>query len=190
MGIHLSGKISSGGSKVASIHREVGAWILRARSRFRQAYALPAQCRFRYSFLPDGSPIAAVGTAAVASTDTISVDRNQIKPPAGEFMPVVELAGVTKAYESKVAVSNLSLSIEAGQMFGLLGPNGAGKTSSIRMMMGITMPDSGPHRSLRKAIRPQEPGSRRLSARRTRPLQEDEGSRSACLLWPAARRGR
>jgi ABC-2 type transport system ATP-binding protein len=50
---------------------------------------------------------------------------------------------VTKAYESKVAVSNLSLSIEAGQMFGLLGPNGAGKTSTIRMMMGITIPDSG-----------------------------------------------
>jgi ABC-2 type transport system ATP-binding protein len=58
-------------------------------------------------------------------------------------MPVVELAGVTKAYESKVAVRNLSLSIEAGQMFGLLGPNGAGKTSSIRMMMGITIPDTG-----------------------------------------------
>jgi ABC-2 type transport system ATP-binding protein len=58
-------------------------------------------------------------------------------------MSVVELAGVTKAYESKVAVRDLSLSIEAGQMFGLLGPNGAGKTSSIRMMMGITMPDSG-----------------------------------------------
>ena len=58
-------------------------------------------------------------------------------------MPVVELAGVTKAYESKVAVNNLSLAIDAGQMFGLLGPNGAGKTSSIRMMMGITIPDSG-----------------------------------------------
>jgi ABC-2 type transport system ATP-binding protein len=58
-------------------------------------------------------------------------------------MPVVELAGVTKAYENKIAVNNLSLSIEAGQMFGLLGPNGAGKTSSIRMMMGITIPDSG-----------------------------------------------
>ncbi|MGB6193898.1 MAG: ATP-binding cassette domain-containing protein [Terracidiphilus sp.] len=58
-------------------------------------------------------------------------------------MPVVELAGVTKAYENKVAVRNLSLSIDAGQMFGLLGPNGAGKTSSIRMMMGITLPDSG-----------------------------------------------
>src|SRR6185437_400296 len=58
-------------------------------------------------------------------------------------MPVVELAGVTKAYEGKVAVRQLSLSIDAGQMFGLLGPNGAGKTSTIRMMMGITMPDSG-----------------------------------------------
>jgi ABC-2 type transport system ATP-binding protein len=58
-------------------------------------------------------------------------------------MPVVELAGVTKAYENKVAVYNLSLSIQAGQIFGLLGPNGAGKTSSIRMMMGITIPDSG-----------------------------------------------
>ncbi|MGD0830329.1 MAG: ATP-binding cassette domain-containing protein [Terracidiphilus sp.] len=58
-------------------------------------------------------------------------------------MPVVELAAVTKAYESKIAVNNLSLSIEAGQIFGLLGPNGAGKTSSIRMMMGITVPDSG-----------------------------------------------
>ena len=58
-------------------------------------------------------------------------------------MPVVELVGVTKAYDQKVAVDNLSLSIEAGQMFGLLGPNGAGKTSSIRMIIGITIPDSG-----------------------------------------------
>jgi len=58
-------------------------------------------------------------------------------------MPVVELKNVTKAYENKIAVKGLSLSIEAGQMFGLLGPNGAGKTSSIRMMMGITLPDSG-----------------------------------------------
>ena len=58
-------------------------------------------------------------------------------------MPVVELAEVTKAYETKLAVDHLSLAIEPGQMFGLLGPNGAGKTSSIRMMMGITMPDTG-----------------------------------------------
>jgi len=65
-------------------------------------------------------------------------------------MPVVELAGVTKAYEAKIAVRNLSLSLDAGQMFGLLGPNGAGKTSSIRMMMGITLPDSGEVRLFEK----------------------------------------
>ena len=55
-------------------------------------------------------------------------------------MPVVELAGVTKAYESKVAVRDLSLSIESGQMFGLLGPNGAGKTSSAGILGALSLP--------------------------------------------------
>jgi ABC-2 type transport system ATP-binding protein len=57
--------------------------------------------------------------------------------------PLVELDRVSKAYEQKVAVHELNLRIEGGTMFGLLGPNGAGKTSSIRMMVGITVPDSG-----------------------------------------------
>jgi ABC-2 type transport system ATP-binding protein len=55
----------------------------------------------------------------------------------------LELRHVTKRYDRFVAVDDLSLDIEKGSVFGLLGPNGAGKTSSIRMMMGITMPDSG-----------------------------------------------
>ncbi len=58
-------------------------------------------------------------------------------------MPVVQLEHVRKAYDTKVAVSDMSFTIEAGTMFGLLGPNGSGKTSSIRMMIGITVPDSG-----------------------------------------------
>jgi ABC-2 type transport system ATP-binding protein len=58
-------------------------------------------------------------------------------------MPIVQLQHVRKVYDTKVAVENLSLAIEPGTMFGLLGPNGSGKTSSIRMMIGITMPDSG-----------------------------------------------
>ena len=57
--------------------------------------------------------------------------------------PVVALSHISKSYEDKVAVADLSLQIEPGSMFGLLGPNGSGKTSSIRMMIGITMPDSG-----------------------------------------------
>jgi ABC-2 type transport system ATP-binding protein len=58
-------------------------------------------------------------------------------------MPVVEVEKISKSYDIKVAVDSLSLSIDAGGMFGLLGPNGAGKTSSIRMIIGMTMPDSG-----------------------------------------------
>src|SRR5579884_4315197 len=56
---------------------------------------------------------------------------------------VVELDRISKSYENKIAVRELSLRIDSGTMFGLLGPNGAGKTSSIRMMIGITAPDSG-----------------------------------------------
>ena len=58
-------------------------------------------------------------------------------------MPIVELRSVRKAYDTKIAVHDLSFKIEPGTMFGLLGPNGSGKTSSIRMMIGITVPDSG-----------------------------------------------
>jgi ABC-2 type transport system ATP-binding protein len=58
-------------------------------------------------------------------------------------MYTLELKNVRKAYGKFVAVNDLSFNIEAGTMFGLLGPNGAGKTSTIRMMIGITMPDSG-----------------------------------------------
>ena len=58
-------------------------------------------------------------------------------------MPIVELQHVRKVYDTKVAVEDLSFTIGPGAMFGLLGPNGSGKTSSIRMMIGITLPDSG-----------------------------------------------
>jgi len=58
-------------------------------------------------------------------------------------MQTIELTKVRKSYDQFVAVNDLSFSIEHGGVFGLLGPNGAGKTSTIRMMIGITAPDSG-----------------------------------------------
>lgn len=58
-------------------------------------------------------------------------------------MNTIELNKVRKTYDQFVAVDDLSFNIEQGSVFGLLGPNGAGKTSSIRMMIGITAPDSG-----------------------------------------------
>ncbi len=50
---------------------------------------------------------------------------------------------VTKTFDEFVAVDELSLKVRSGRIFGLLGPNGAGKTTTIRMITGITMPDSG-----------------------------------------------
>ena len=58
-------------------------------------------------------------------------------------MYTIELEKVRKSYDHFVAVDDLSFKIEQGAVFGLLGPNGAGKTSTIRMMIGITAPDSG-----------------------------------------------
>ncbi len=58
-------------------------------------------------------------------------------------MQTIELNTVRKSYDKFVAVNDLSFNIEQGGVFGLLGPNGAGKTSTIRMMIGITVPDSG-----------------------------------------------
>jgi ABC-2 type transport system ATP-binding protein len=55
----------------------------------------------------------------------------------------IELREVRKVYGDFVAVSNLSLAIPPGRVFGFLGPNGAGKTTTIRMIMDIIAPDSG-----------------------------------------------
>jgi ABC-2 type transport system ATP-binding protein len=55
----------------------------------------------------------------------------------------LSIKGVTKAYKSTIAVNHASFDVPEGSLFGLLGPNGAGKTSLIRMITGITLPDSG-----------------------------------------------
>ncbi len=57
--------------------------------------------------------------------------------------PVLSLENVTKTYGRQRAVNAVSFDVQPGSIFGLLGPNGAGKTSTIRMITGITMPDSG-----------------------------------------------
>lgn len=50
---------------------------------------------------------------------------------------------VSKSYETKLALDNVSLNVEKGDVFGLLGPNGAGKTTLIRMINQIFKPDKG-----------------------------------------------
>ena len=55
----------------------------------------------------------------------------------------LELDRVTKKYGDVVAVRDLSMSIERGEMFGLIGPDGAGKTTTIRLMCGLLKADGG-----------------------------------------------
>ncbi|MBU3028439.1 ABC transporter ATP-binding protein [Zobellia galactanivorans] len=55
----------------------------------------------------------------------------------------IEIIGLTKKYGEHVAVDNLTLSVEKGEIFGLLGPNGAGKSTTILMLLGLTEVDSG-----------------------------------------------
>ncbi len=57
--------------------------------------------------------------------------------------PIIELRGLTKQYDTVLAVDHLDLSIGKGQVFGLLGPNGAGKSTTILMMLGLTDPTAG-----------------------------------------------
>lgn len=56
---------------------------------------------------------------------------------------VIETSNLSKRYREKLAVNQLSLKVEDGEVFGFLGPNGAGKTTTILMLLGLTEPTSG-----------------------------------------------
>jgi ABC-2 type transport system ATP-binding protein len=55
----------------------------------------------------------------------------------------IEVRGLCKRYGDLVAVDDVDLSVQAGDVFGYLGPNGAGKTTSLRMMLGLIRPSAG-----------------------------------------------
>jgi ABC-2 type transport system ATP-binding protein len=57
--------------------------------------------------------------------------------------PALDLSGVTRRFGAVVAVSELSLAVERGEMFGIIGPDGAGKTTAIRMICGLLRADAG-----------------------------------------------
>jgi ABC-2 type transport system ATP-binding protein len=56
---------------------------------------------------------------------------------------VIQVRGLHKSYGDTVAVDDVSLSIEAGEIFGILGPNGAGKTTTVECIEGLRVPDRG-----------------------------------------------
>lgn len=62
--------------------------------------------------------------------------------------PVIEVRNLHKRYADKVAVDDVSLTVQEGEIFGILGPNGAGKTTTVECIEGLRMPDRGEIRVL------------------------------------------
>ncbi len=63
--------------------------------------------------------------------------------PGYSVSTAIETHGLRKAFGEKIAVQNLTLKVERGEVFGFLGPNGAGKTTSVKMLLGLVAPTGG-----------------------------------------------
>jgi len=56
---------------------------------------------------------------------------------------VIDVHGLTKSFDGRVVVRDLSMQVKRGTIYGFLGPNGSGKTTTIRMLCGLLTPDEG-----------------------------------------------
>ena len=56
---------------------------------------------------------------------------------------IISTQNLRKEFGSKVAVADLTVDVQPGEIFGFLGPNGAGKTTSVKMLLGLTWPTAG-----------------------------------------------
>ena len=55
----------------------------------------------------------------------------------------IDVEGLTKSFDGRKVVRNLSMQVKRGEIYGFLGPNGSGKTTTIRMLCGLLTPDEG-----------------------------------------------
>ena len=88
------------------------------------------------SLSPKGAPVAPPGPDRLPGGASGDDDAERADA-------AVLIRHVAKRYERHVAVSDLSLTVPRGSVYGLLGPNGAGKTTTIRMILNIIAPDEG-----------------------------------------------
>ncbi|MFI4985517.1 MAG: ABC transporter ATP-binding protein [Solirubrobacterales bacterium] len=73
----------------------------------------------------------------------MDVPSSHPSPPGGAVDLAVRLIGVRKTYGEVVAVQRLSLEVRAGEFFTMLGPSGSGKTTTLRVIAGFELADSG-----------------------------------------------
>ena len=73
----------------------------------------------------------------------------------------IDVEGLTKSFDGRVVVHDLTMQVPRGEIYGFLGPNGSGKTTTIRMLCGLLTPDSGTGTCLGYDIRTQSDAIKR-----------------------------
>lgn len=74
----------------------------------------------------------------------------QAFPLGPPLMSIIQTDNLTKTYGARRGVTDVTLSVEAGEIFGFLGPNGAGKSTTIRLLLGFLRASSGSARILQQ----------------------------------------
>ena len=83
------------------------------------------------------APVTSAAPASVAATSAVpAAAAVPAQAAPGEVVPVLSVQHFTKKYGSKVAVSDLSLDVMPGDIYGFIGHNGAGKTTLIKSIVG------------------------------------------------------
>ena len=109
------------------------------------------------------APLAALLAAAVIILAGRRRTSDDLVPELADVP--LEITGLTKRYkDGQLAVSDLSLRVDRGQILGLLGPNGAGKTTTLRILMGLIHQNEGTITIFGRPVRPGAPGLSRLGS--------------------------
>lgn len=77
-----------------------------------------------------------------ATTKDLPAD-NILLHKNGNHDLAIRASGLTRRFGQKLAVDNIELAIDKGEIYGFLGPNGAGKSTTIRMLVTLLVPTSG-----------------------------------------------
>jgi ABC-2 type transport system ATP-binding protein len=136
---------------------------------------------------------AVPAAALVAAALILTLGRRRSR---GDFVPELadvplEITGLTKRFrDGQLAVDDLSLRVEHGQILGLLGPNGAGKTTTLRALMGLLHPQAGTITIFGRRVHPGSPALARLGSFVEGPgfLPHLSGRANLDLYWRATGR--
>jgi ABC-2 type transport system ATP-binding protein len=90
---------------------------------------------------------------------TASAEQRQAIAGTGGSVPAIATSRLHKAFGPRVALHDLTLTVQPGEVFGFLGPNGAGKTTAMKILLGLVRPTGG--EALVFGRSPAEPAARR-----------------------------